>query len=332
MSIIKNNDIMVSVCCLVYNHEKYLRQCLDGFMMQKTNFKFEVLIHDDASTDGSADIIREYEKKYPDIIKPIYQTENQYSKGIKISWTYQYPRAKGKYIALCEGDDYWIDEYKLQKQFDALEEHDEAVFCSHKVCLVSESGDRLTDAHFSESTSGVYSSAQWIKMICTASMYFQTSSYFFKRSLVSKHINNLPDFLVVSAVGDIPLMLLAISEGGLCYIDKEMSCRRLMSIGSWTMRAGKNIEIAIDSNQRSIKSFLLFDEFTNHQYSDDIHFAVLKYETQILEYKENYLPLLSYRYRPIWRQYSVKNKLYRIMWILCPPIMRYYVKKRENRD
>ena len=77
MSRVNNNNIMVSVCCLVYNHEKYLRKCLDGFVMQRTNFKFEVLIHDDASTDHSADIIREYEKKYSDIIKPIYQKENQ---------------------------------------------------------------------------------------------------------------------------------------------------------------------------------------------------------------------------------------------------------------
>ena len=82
-----NDIIMVSISCLVYNHEKYLRQCLDGFVNQKTTFKFEVLIHDDASTDGSANIIREYEKNYPEIIKPIYQKENQYSKGVNIENT-----------------------------------------------------------------------------------------------------------------------------------------------------------------------------------------------------------------------------------------------------
>ena len=100
--------------------------------MQKTTFPFEVLIHDDASTDGTAGIIKEYEVKYPNIIKPIYQKENQYSKGIKISPTFQYPRAKGKYIALCEGDDYWIDPYKLQKQVDFLETHSEYGLCYAK--------------------------------------------------------------------------------------------------------------------------------------------------------------------------------------------------------
>lgn len=106
-------EIAVSVLCLVYNHEKYLRKCLDGFVNQKTNFKFEVIINDDASTDKSADIIREYEEKYPDIIKPIYQTENQYSKGVKLSAVYQYPRVKGKlHVVLSAFFPRIIDIYK----------------------------------------------------------------------------------------------------------------------------------------------------------------------------------------------------------------------------
>lgn len=125
-------NVLVSICCLTYNHALYVRQCLDGFVMQKTNFQIEVLIYDDASTDGTQDIIREYEEKYPDIIKPIYQKENQYSKGVRVSLVYNYPRVKGKYIAICEGDDYWIDPYKLQKQVDFLESHPDYVMCSHR--------------------------------------------------------------------------------------------------------------------------------------------------------------------------------------------------------
>lgn len=115
------DNIKISILCIAYNHEKFIRECLDGFIMQKTNFKYEVIIHDDASTDKTAAIIREYEKQYPNIIKPIYQTENQYSKKIPIFVEYLYPRVRGKYIAICEGDDYWIDPYKLQRQFDFLE-------------------------------------------------------------------------------------------------------------------------------------------------------------------------------------------------------------------
>lgn len=116
-----DNKILVSIRCFVYNHEPYLRQCLDGFVMQKTNFRFEAIVHDDASTDGSAAIIREYAEKYPDIIKPIYETENQYSKHDGSLSRIVNSACKGKYIALCEGDDYWIDPLKLQKQVDFLE-------------------------------------------------------------------------------------------------------------------------------------------------------------------------------------------------------------------
>lgn len=128
----KKENILVAIKCLVYNHEPYLRQCLDGFMMQKTNFRFVVVVHDDVSTDNSVAIIREYEAKYPDIIKPIYETENQWSKkdGSLDRVVDEALAATGaKYIALCEGDDYWTDPYKLQKQVDFLESHSDFVAC-----------------------------------------------------------------------------------------------------------------------------------------------------------------------------------------------------------
>ena len=114
---------LVSICCITYNHENYIAKCLDGFIMQKCSFKYEILINDDASNDNTAAIIREYEKKYPEILKPLYQTENQYSLGVRPINQFNWSRAKGKYIAMCEGDDYWIDPLKLQKQVDFLEKN-----------------------------------------------------------------------------------------------------------------------------------------------------------------------------------------------------------------
>ena len=110
---------------MTYNHEPYIRQCLDGFVMQKTNFRFEAIVHDDASTDRTADIIHEYAEKYPNIIKPIFETENQYSKNDGSLNRIMNEHTHGKYIAICEGDDYWIDPYKLQKQVDFLENNPE---------------------------------------------------------------------------------------------------------------------------------------------------------------------------------------------------------------
>jgi glycosyltransferase involved in cell wall biosynthesis len=132
------SGIKVSICCLAYNHEPYIRQCLDGFVMQKCNFTYEVLIHDDASKDNTVSIIREYEVKYPDIIKPIYQTVNQHSKGVKPTFAFNFPRAQGKYIAICEGDDYWTDPYKLQKQVDFLDANPKFSICWTKFHTLSE--------------------------------------------------------------------------------------------------------------------------------------------------------------------------------------------------
>ena len=121
----------LSICCLAFNHAKFIRQALDGFVMQQTDFPFVVLIHDDASTDGTADIIREYEAKYPDIIKPVYQTENQWSKKVNVS-LFNLSRIQSEYVAFCEGDDYWTDPLKLQKQVDFLDSHPDYTICFHK--------------------------------------------------------------------------------------------------------------------------------------------------------------------------------------------------------
>ena len=133
-----SSEPLVSVMCLTYNHGKYIEDALEGFLIQETNFPIEVLIHDDASTDNTADIIRQYQEAYPNIIKPVYQTENQWSKDKEVIRRAQYGRIKGKYLAYCEGDDYWTDHSKLQKQVDFLESHLEYVACFHHIDILNE--------------------------------------------------------------------------------------------------------------------------------------------------------------------------------------------------
>ncbi len=128
-----SNRPLVSIICTCYNHEKYILQAIEGFLMQKTDFPFEIIIHDDASTDNSKEIIKEYEEKYPELFFNIYQIENQYSKGVEYVTKVVFQAAQGKYIAFCEGDDYWIDPYKLQKQVDILE-YDYSIGMVHTSC------------------------------------------------------------------------------------------------------------------------------------------------------------------------------------------------------
>lgn len=131
---------LVSICCITYNHEPYVEDALEGFLIQETDFPFEILIHDDASTDKTADIIRQYEAKYPNLIKPIYQAENQYSKGKKPNPEFNFPRAKGKYVALCEGDDYWINTKKLRYQVNFLENNGNTNICFTFSCTLKSNG------------------------------------------------------------------------------------------------------------------------------------------------------------------------------------------------
>jgi len=124
---LRSTEPLVSVCCITYNHVSYISEAIDSFLMQETNFPFEILVYDDASTDGTEQIVLEYVEKYPGIIRAVIQTENQYSKvGLKIA-NFLFSKAKGSYIALCEGDDYWTDRAKLQKQVQFLEDYPEYV-------------------------------------------------------------------------------------------------------------------------------------------------------------------------------------------------------------
>lgn len=118
-----NTKPFVSILCATYNQKDYIAQTIEGFLIQKINFPIEIIIHDDASTDGTTDIIKKYANEFPDIIKPIYQKENQYSQHKGIWKNFIYPNAQGLYFAECEGDDYWTDPNKLQRQVDFLESH-----------------------------------------------------------------------------------------------------------------------------------------------------------------------------------------------------------------
>lgn len=324
-------EIMVSVICTVYNHEKYLRKCLDGFVTQKTNFKFEVLIHDDASTDGSAGIIREYEEKYPDIIKPIYQTENQYSKGIKVSQTFLYPLIRGKYLAFCEGDDYWCDENKLQKQFDVMENHPDCSICVHRVSLL-ENGivlDKfIPDFKIDDN---IIDNNMYIKLMMGGYYYlFQTSSYFIRMSLFD--YKNKPEFWVNSDVGDVPMILYCVSKGDLYYIDEVMSCYRNDSIGSWTNTVLKNASKMLEHTKKTLELFNSYDKYLDYKYTNNIKKIEEKIEFKISLYENNSKESLKKKYRPFFNKLSNKEKTFVVLNAYFPQLMKLYKKSKDKNN
>ncbi len=223
----KQETVMVSICCITYNQEEYIRDALDGFLSQDTDFSYEVLIHDDASTDGTADIIREYARQYPEIIKPILQTENQYAKGLtNVSGTYNFPRAKGRYIAMCEGDDYWTDPHKLQRQTDYMEAHPDCSLVFHSACIEVQ-GRALTERRMRP-----YRRSRRVspEEIIDKTSGYPTASLMFRADMVKI----LPDFYVNAPLADIPLQLMAAARGWAYYMDRPMCVYRLGGAFSWT--------------------------------------------------------------------------------------------------
>lgn len=235
MSTPDSRELMVTIRCLVYNHEPYLRQCLDGFVMQQTNFRFEAIVHDDASTDGSAAIIREYAAKYPDIIKPIYETENQYSKRDGSLRRIMNAHTHGKYVAMCEGDDYWIDPLKLQKQVDFLEENPDYTMCFARAEEHFEDDgteNRLFSLIENRDYEGIELFAQWI--VPTASVLYRReilATELYQRVLSNKNI----------CFGDTPLFLTCAHYGKLRGFSDVFSVYRRHQ-GGMTIATVKNYE------------------------------------------------------------------------------------------
>lgn len=294
--------IKVSICCTVYNHEKYLKRALDGFVNQKTSFDYEVIIHDDASTDSSAEIIHYYEQKYPNLIKPIYQKENQYSKGVKINDQFIFPRVKGEYIAMCEGDDYWIDENKLQQQVEFLDKHPEYVACVHNTIKKDLWHGESKEMYCRESDCEL----TFEDVIPKGSACYQTSSLIYRRSVR----NELPMYLTKSwGFGDYPLAIYLATVGKIWYINKTMSVYQFGTENSFTRRSGASVDKMINVYENVVEMLTEIDAETEGKYTNWIKPVILENIYYSTELRGEYQQLRKYPLRDI---YLKKPILYKI--------------------
>lgn len=292
-------ELMVSICCTTYNHEEYIAAALDSFLMQKTNFHFEVLVHDDASTDKTAEIIKDYEEKYPDIIKPMYQIENQYSKG-KRTETFVFAKASSKYIAWCEGDDYWTDPHKLQKQVDYMENHSECSLCVHAAKQIM--GDKVVKCIRPSNRNKIFTSAE---VIVGDGGLFATNSMFFPTRLVK----NLPEFFLNCSVGDYPLTIYLSLNGKVYYIDNVMSAYRIMVKNSWSSTIQANPQKNIEHFKMMEKMLNEVDEYTNYAYSNAVKNRILKYQFNIMLLQGAFKEIKKGPYKEIYLSLNSKSKI-----------------------
>lgn len=263
-------DPLVSICCITYNQEEYLRQSIEGFLMQETSFPYEIVIHEDASTDGTANIIREYEEKNPEIIKPIYQTENQYSKESMLPFITTLRAAKGDYVAICEGDDYWTDPLKLEKQIAEMKRNPDCAISFHPTVIKWDDGmhDDELICHHSEKIHIVP-----IEEVIRGggSSFIPTASVIISSSVIPRII----DFFTYSEnypYGDYFIQVLGAERGGALYLNDIMSVYRKNVTGSYSETLEKrDTEFLTAQVVSTLESYREIDEFTDFKYTD--HFA-----------------------------------------------------------
>lgn len=263
-----NEEITVSVLCTTYNHEPFIRDALEGMVNQKTNFKFEIIIHDDASTDHTPDIIAEYEAKYPEVVKTICQKENQWRK-CNYYKNFLFPVARGKYFAFCEGDDYWIDEYKLQKQVDFLENNLDYSMCMHDAIKMNwQTGEKKKMNTFE--MGGTFSTERQI-MAGLGTNFPAFASYMCRAAL----LNEIPDFFYEAGVFDYPLRAYYAIKGKIYYFSEAMSVYRVGNSQSYTGQCSTNQNFYNNYCLKTISFFEKFNQYTKQQYFDILESKII---------------------------------------------------------
>lgn len=318
------NLIKVSVICLVYNEEEYLRRALDSMVKQKTNFIFEIICHDDASTDKSPEILREYEFNYPDIVKCIYQRDNKYQKGEQIILKYIYPVARGEYMAYCDGDDYWTDSLKLQKQVDFLDTHLDYGMCLHSFQVLKERTGKTYECHFNYGDCDL-STSQAIRWDSRKTPQLGTSV--FRREMAY----NRPELFqkigggnskTERFISDHPLYIYFSLVSKIRYLDQTMSCWRRRVSGTWGR--GTGVSKALNHQIAHREFFNLLDKYTNGRFHADCLFEI--YQSQL---KTNIL-MLDYREavrNPTFPSISIKLRLVVLVGCVFPKFAKRILNK-----
>jgi glycosyltransferase involved in cell wall biosynthesis len=253
---------LVSICCLAYNQESFISQAIEGFLMQKTDFPIEIIIHDDASTDNTSIIIRSYEEKYPELIKTIFQEENQYSKsGGNVLTHFILPFARGKYVALCEGDDYWVDPFKLQKQVKFLEANPDYTFSVGRVDeLIQKTGEiKRMKERVNPLKNETYTLKDYLKF-----KFSQTSSFVFRNSE-----EPFPEWFFRAHALDQSIVIIMTVRGKIKYHKDLFSIYRINE-SSISFTATYNVY------ERFLETLINWKDYLGEDYSQLIKFIQLR--------------------------------------------------------
>ena len=317
---------MVSILCAAYNHEPYIAGTLRSFLEQKTEFPFEIIVNDDCSTDGTAEIIRSLAEEYPDVIVPVFQEKNLFQQGIEIYEEVFYPRARGRYIAFCEGDDYWSDPEKLQRQVDFLEANPRYSACVHNTTLHDCAGNQ-PDSPLRPAAGGDYD-VPFGAAIAGMSNAWHTSSLLARREFVV----NSPDFLYTAVkygFSDQPRAIWLLMNGRVRFLDREMSVYRINSNrDAWS--SGVNRDYAkhvrfVEGETAMLREIL---PYADGEKLEIVNRSLLEHEFELLYIQGKDQELIKEPYLEIYRQKDLRFRAKQWVKRNLPFIQRLYRKGR----
>ena len=294
---------LVSIVCDTYNHAPYIRDALDGFLAQKTSFPFEIVVHDDASTDGTAQIIRMYERAHPNLFRCVFRTENIYCRDPKILEHYVFPLARGKYIAVCEGDDYWTDPNKLQIQIDYMEAHPECTLCVCAAEMVSPEKEHTGWVKPYASDADIPMDA----LIRGGGGFVPTASIVTQTRLAQQRA----PFCDMADVDDAVLQLWFGANGTTHYFAEPMCAYRYEVPGSWTKTFfASDRERRIRHHEGMIQALEAFDEMFEGKWHDAVEFCVTHQQKfEVLRLKNDVKTLRKAPYREHYKQLPLKRRI-----------------------
>lgn len=288
---LSGKNIEVTIQCTTYNQKDYIKKALDSFISQQFDRDFEVLIYDDASTDGTTEIVREYAGRYPDKIKALIALENTYvhPRNAEIRRKIRGDYSLGKYIAICEGDDFWTDNLKLQKQWEALEQHPECDMCACRADMVSEDGELAVGEIRPQEGDGILSQE---KVIVGGSNYIATVGLFFRKTLFDYAMG----FEIIKG-SDYAWQIRGSLRGGIYYLDRSMAAYRRYARNSVTTKIYSDSEVRQSYNKLEIRILQTMDEETGGRYHDAVLRRLANYKisfySQLSDRKEEVIKLVT---------------------------------------
>lgn len=294
---------------------------MDSLLAQKTDFPYVILAHDDASTDGTPEILKEYAERYPEKVQLILQKENTYSKFPRVWATQVWPKVETPYIALCEGDDYWIDPDKLQMQVKFLEKHPEYSLSVTNAETVTATGEPLGAIdHYAED-----SDMPVEDLISGGGGYIATASIVTR----TEYVKELPPFYYLSTVGDSPLQLYLAAIGKTRWHARKTCAYRINAFGSWTVQQliGDQKK-PIRYHESMVEMLEGFNAYTGRKYSEPLGAAIDRQLFEIARLKSDFKTMREPRFSCFYSKLSLKAKL--LAWSLnkCPKLILAYRKVR----